>query len=646
MPATVAGALAQWVNSTSLTVPFTVTSGTVSSVELWQRYEAAGSTTFSTWAKNSTATCSVAGGSCSLTLSSGAGRYEFYTLGTSPTGSKEAAPSPLVADDFTRLDVTVPTSAATAVTSPRTTNTVTITFVSSDNTNGSGLAGVDLYQRYTVPGGTPASYSKILTGATSPVMVTLSSGDGTYQFYTLARDVAGNVEAPPSSPDATTVLDTTPPTSSASALAAGVKSTTLSVPFTASDVATSATSVQLWQRYTAPGGTPSGAYSKVGTPGSGASGSFSVTLSLGTGRYEFYTQATDTAGNVEVAPNPPAAPDAFTVLDTTAPTSAAGPLTSPISNTSLSVPYTSADVNGSGVAKVTLYQSYEAPGSTTWSAYVAVGTPGTTAAGTIAITLGSGSGSYRFYTLATDAATNVEAVPSSPDATTVLDITGPTSTVTALPSTSSAASLSVSYSSSDNTGGSGLARTECWYRYKANDPATAGTWKTCGSSTTATGTFTLTFGSGVGIYDVLTVAVDNLGNREGGRATPPASAVAPKSSVRAVSWAAGAKVNTDIGSAVQDNASYAVGSDGTVYAVWEDSRNGNTDIYFSSRNPSTGAWAAETKLNADTGTAGQRTPSIAIDGSGNLYVVWADDRNGTTNTDIYSAKRTDRKSTR
>jgi hypothetical protein len=641
MPATVAGPLAQWVNSTSLTVPFTVTSGTVSSVELWWHFEAAGATTFSSWAKNSAATCTVASGSCSLTLSSGAGRYEFYTLGTSSTGSKEAAPVPLVADDFTNLDTTAPTSAATTVTSPRTTNTVAITFTASDNTYGSLLAGVDLYQRYTTPGGTPpASYTKIVTGATSPVTVTLSSGDGTYQFYTIARDNAGNVEAAPSSPDATTVLDTTPPTSSANALAAGVKSTTLSVPFTASDAATSVTSVQLWQRYTTPGGTPSGAYTKVGTPGSGTSGSFSLTLSLGAGRYEFYTQATDAAGNVEVAPNPPAAPDAFTVLDTTAPTSAAGPLTSPISSTSLSVPYTSADVNGSGVTKVALYQSYEAPGSTTWSSYVAVGTPGTTATGTIAITLGSGSGSYRFYTLATDAAANVEAVPSSPDATTLLDITAPTSTVTALPATSSSASISVSYSSSDNTGGSGLARTECWYRYRANDPATAGTWTTCGSSTTATGTFTLTFGSGAGIYDVLTVGVDNLGNREGAAANPPASTVAPKSSVRYVSWAAAAKVNTDTGTAVQDNASYAVGSDGTVYAVWEDSRNGNTDIYFSSRNPSTGVWAAETKLNADTGTAGQRTPSIAIDGANNLYVVWADDRNGTTNTDIYFAKRT------
>jgi hypothetical protein len=640
MPATAAGPLAPWVNSTTLSVPYTVTSGTVSSVELYWRWTTPGGTPSGSFALVGTVPVSTP--SFSVNLNKGVGKYEFYTQGISPGNSKEAAPSPLVADAFTNLDTTAPTSAALAVTSPRTTNTVTITFTDSDNTNGSGIAGVDLYQRYTVPGGTPpASYTKILTGATSPVTVALSSGDGAYQFYTLARDVAGNVEAAPSSPDATTVLDTTPPTSSASALATGVKSTTLSVPFTANDAATSVKSVQLWQRYTAPGGTPSGTYSKVGTPGSGAAGSFSVTLSLGTGRYEFYTQATDTANNVEVAPNPPAAPDAFTVLDTTAPTSAAGPLTTPISNTSVSVPYTSADVNGSGVTKVTLYQSYEAPGSTTWSTYAAVGTPGTTATGTIAITLGSGSGSYRFYALATDAATNVEAVPSSPDATTVLDVTAPTSTVAPLPpSTSSAASISVSYSSSDNAGGSGLARTECWYRYKANDPATAGTWTTCGSGTMATGTFTLTFGSGAGIYDVLTVGVDNLGNREGAAANPPASTVAPKSSVRSVSWAAGAKVNTDTGSAVQDNASYAFGSDGTVYAVWEDSRNGNTDIYFSSRNPSTGVWAAETKLNTDTGTAGQRTPSIAIDGSNNLYVVWADDRNGSTNTDIYFAKRT------
>ena len=50
----------------------------------------------------------------------------------------------------------------------------------------------------------------------------------------------------------------------------------------------------------------------------------------------------------------------------------------------------------------------------------------------------------------------------------------------------------------------------------------------------------------------------------------------------------------------------------------------------------------EQKVNTDTGTKAQTTPAIAVDGSGNLYVVWADERNttSTANTDVYFAKRT------
>jgi hypothetical protein len=636
VPLTVAGPLARAVHSTALSVPYTVTGGAVSSVELWQRCQPAGSTTWSAWAKVATVTSSASSGTFSVTLSSGPGRCEFYSIGVSPSGGREAAPAS--ADAFTVLDTTAPTSAAGSLTTPRTGTSVSVTYTASDNTNGSGLSSVELWQRFEAAGSTTFSaWAKVATATASPIAVTLGSGDGRYEFYTIAVDAAGNREAAPSVADAFTVLDTTAPVSAASTLAGGTKTTALSVPYTATDTGgTGVASVELWQRFEAAGGTTFTTWAKLTTA---TTSPISVTLSSGAGRYEFYTIGIDAAGNREAAP---ASADTFTVLDTTAPTSAAGALPAVVNATALSVPYTAADnTGGSGLSKVDLYQRYEVAGSTTWSAWTKVATATSSAtSGTFAVTLSSGAGTYQFYTIATDAATNAEAAPSAADASTVLDSTAPTSTITAPPSTSSAASISIAYTASDNTNGSGLASVEFWYRYKTGDGATPGAWTSGGTSATASGSFTLTFGSGAGIYDVLTVAVDKAGNREGAAANPPASTVTPKSSVRSISWAAGAKVNTDTGTALQDNASFVVGSDGTVYAVWEDSRNGNTDIYFSSRNPTTGVWAAETRLNSDTGTTGQRTPSIAIDGSGNLYVVWADDRNGSTNTDIYFAKRT------
>ena len=98
---------------------------------------------------------------------------------------------------------------------------------------------------------------------------------------------------------------------------------------------------------------------------------------------------------------------------------------------------------------------------------------------------------------------------------------------------------------------------------------------------------TLPFASGAGIYDLATIAIDLAGNREGGLTLPSA----PKSIVRAVSWGASVKVNTDTGSALQDNPACALGPDGTAYCVWEDSRSGNADIEFAQRNPSTGVWS-------------------------------------------------------
>ena len=80
----------------------------------------------------------------------------------------------------------------------------------------------------------------------------------------------------------------------------------------------------------------------------------------------------------------------------------------------------------------------------------------------------------------------------------------------------------------------------------------------------------------------------------------------------------------------------AVDGSGTVYAVWEDLRNGNRDIYFAYRTVG-GNWSTNIRVNDDAGQANQLEPALAVDDAGNVYVVWTDDRHDSG--DIYFAYR-------
>ena len=88
------------------------------------------------------------------------------------------------------------------------------------------------------------------------------------------------------------------------------------------------------------------------------------------------------------------------------------------------------------------------------------------------------------------------------------------------------------------------------------------------------------------------------------------------------SWNSAERVNDDATLADQRHPSLAVDSAGNAYAVWQDSRNGDDDVYFAFR-PADGAWSANSRVNHDAGVAGQAKPDIAVDGQGNGYVAWS-----------------------
>ena len=86
----------------------------------------------------------------------------------------------------------------------------------------------------------------------------------------------------------------------------------------------------------------------------------------------------------------------------------------------------------------------------------------------------------------------------------------------------------------------------------------------------------------------------------------------------------------------QPSAAVSVTSSSKVFAAWSDSRNvasnEDTDIYFAEKGSSFGT---NILVNDDSGTAAQSSPELGVDGDGNPYIVWVDERNG--NKDIYYA---------
>lgn len=92
-----------------------------------------------------------------------------------------------------------------------------------------------------------------------------------------------------------------------------------------------------------------------------------------------------------------------------------------------------------------------------------------------------------------------------------------------------------------------------------------------------------------------------------------------------IAWAANVRL-TDNGTSRKFTPDVAVGADGTAYAVWEDDRAGNSDVWFAKLPPGASSWTANERISDDPGTAAQYGPRIDIAANGDLFVVWLDDR--------------------
>ena len=164
------------------------------------------------FAKVGTDATPAASGSFSYAAAAGTGDYSFYTVATDHAGNQEAAPS--TADATTNVGTVPPDTVApsSSATSPAysTSTSMTVSYNASD-AGGWGLATVELWAK--APAASVYTKARIDTapGPSASLSYTASGGDGSYRFYTVAVDRAGNREATPAAAQAATVLDTVVP---------------------------------------------------------------------------------------------------------------------------------------------------------------------------------------------------------------------------------------------------------------------------------------------------------------------------------------------------------------------------------------------------------------------------------------------------
>jgi hypothetical protein len=96
------------------------------------------------------------------------------------------------------------------------------------------------------------------------------------------------------------------------------------------------------------------------------------------------------------------------------------------------------------------------------------------------------------------------------------------------------------------------------------------------------------------------------------------------------------QVNDDGGNQNQTGPQIVVNPNDDFWLAWSDARNFDTDVYVQHYNSSGSAIGNNFKINDDIASSEQRVSMIAIDGKGNFFTIWEDERNG--NIDIYGQR--------
>ncbi|MCG2825916.1 MAG: Ig-like domain repeat protein, partial [Thermoplasmatales archaeon] len=341
----------------------------------------------------------------------GEGYYRFYTVAWDEAGNQEIF---TVNDTACGYDTTAPMSEVIQI-SPywQTTSEFTVTANTDDEM--SGISTVMLYYQYSYDNATWSNWTLYAANCNAPWQwlfnTSVLDGDGYYQFYSIATDIAGNIEAAPVVADMCCAVDTGMPISSVTPISPYWQTTAgFTMTANASNGMSGISEVELWYRYSVDNVNWSAwaYFATNSTPtfidGHNYTVSFAFTSPEGDGYYEFYTIAKDTSGNNESAPTKA---DVACGVDTTLPSSAVTMISPYWQNTiPFAVTVNASDVT-SGIKEAGLYYKYSSDNSS-WSSWLLFSSNKTTQPYIWDFTAPDGDGYYQFYSIATDNAGNTQ----------------------------------------------------------------------------------------------------------------------------------------------------------------------------------------------------------------------------------------------
>jgi hypothetical protein len=391
------------------------------------------------------------------------------------------------------------------------TSPVTLNATATDS--GTGVADVELYYRFSTDNATWGIWTPFGTDTTAPYgwPFTFPAGEGYYEFFSIATDVAGNPETMKVAAETLCGYDASAPVS----FVENIPTYWCVAPSIIVTVNVSETVgidiVHLWYRYS----TDNSTWGNWTWFGSLSSGPFDFTFDFpsGEGYYEYFSLANDTAGNSEAAK---AAGEAMCGYDFTDPTTSVDTI-SPYWHTStpLLISATASDPV-SGISDVTLWYRFSSD-NLAWDPWMPYGT----------VNIApyqwnfnfASQGYYQFFSIGNDTAGHAEPSKVASEALCGYDITPPTSSVDPIaPYWQSQGQITITASASDDL--SGEANVELFYRY-SDDDTTWGGWSSHGTDSSFPWSFSFAF-TNDGYYQFYSTSADIMGNTEAAKTSEEA----------------------------------------------------------------------------------------------------------------------------